>query len=108
MKNTLGFALAVAGLIAANLAIGTFGQDPPQPPKMYRYSGPLRSMNQQARTITVEASSLSQKFIVPTDAEIIVKGKPRGDPSDLMIGDGIQVKYTEDEGGLVAHQISLL
>ena len=66
MKNTLGFALAVAGLIAANLAIGTFGQDPPQPAKMYIYSGTLRSMDQQARTITVEASSLSQKFIVPT------------------------------------------
>lgn len=108
MKNTLGFALVVAGVIAANMVIGTFGQEPPQPGKLYIYSGTLRSMDKQARTITVESSAISQKFFVPTDAEIIVKDKRKGELADLMVGDGIQVKYTEDDGTFVAHQISLL
>jgi hypothetical protein len=108
MKSALGFALAVAAVIAATVAIGTFGQDPGQPGKMYIYSGVLRSKDNQARTITVEASAISQKFVVPTNAEIIVKDKPKGELTDLMVGDGVQVKYTEDDGALVAHQISLL
>jgi len=65
-------------------------------------------MDRQARTIIVDASAVSQKFIVPTDAEIIVKDKPKGELSDLMVGDGVHVKYTEDDGALVAHQISIL
>ena len=108
MKRVLGLAVAVAGVIAASVAFSTFGQDPVPSGKLFIYSGILRSMDRQARTITVEASAISQKFIVPTDAEIIVKEKPKGELSDLMVGDGIQIKYTEDDGALVAHQISLL
>lgn len=108
MKQFLGLVVAVAGVIAASVAFTTFGQDPAPSGKLFIYSGILRSMDRQARTITVEASAPSQKFIVPTDAEIIVKDKPKGELSDLMVGDGIQVKYTEDDGAFVAHQISLL
>jgi hypothetical protein len=54
----------------------------------------------------VEDSSVSQKFVVPTDAEISVKDKPRAELDDLMVGDRIQVKYTVDDGLNVAHQIS--
>jgi hypothetical protein len=49
--------------------------------------------------------------VVPTDVEIIVKGEPagpKGKLSDLMVGDGVQVKYTVDDGVNVAHQISPL
>jgi hypothetical protein len=95
----------MAGIIAISGIWGVFGQDSA---KLYIYSGTLRSLDLQARTIIVEGSSLSQKFVVPTDAEIIVKDKPRGELSDLMLGDGIQVKYTEDDNAFVAHQISLL
>jgi hypothetical protein len=105
MKKALGFALAIAGLLAVSGIFGVFGQDAG---KLYIYSGTLRSIDLQARTIIVEGSSISQKFVVPTDAEIIVKDKPRGDLSDLMIGDGVQVKYTEDDNAFVAHQVSLL
>ena len=108
MKNTLGFVLALAGVIAASVAIGTFGQSPAPSGGMYIYSGSLRSIDLQARTVTVEASEVSQKFIVLTDAEIIVKDKPRGQLSDLMVGDGVQVKYTQDDGAFVAHQVSIL
>ena len=108
MKRLLGLAAVVAGVIAASVAFSALGQDPVPSGKVFIYSGILRSMDRQARTITVEASAVSQKFIVPTDAEIIVKDKPKGELSDLMVGDGVQVKYTEDDGAFVAHQISIL
>jgi hypothetical protein len=108
MKNLLGLAVVVAGVIATSVTLSMFGQDPAPSGKLFIYSGILRSMDRQARTIIVEASAISQKFVVPTDAEITVKDKPKGELTDLMIGDGIQVKYTEDDGGLVAHQISIL
>jgi hypothetical protein len=76
--------------------------------QMFIYSGILRSVDLHARAITVDGTPVPQKFIVPTDAEIIVKEKPRGSLGDLMVGDGIQVKYTDDDGAHVAHQISLL
>ena len=106
MKKVLG--LALAGLIGASLVFAVFGQDPAPSGKMYIYSGILRSIDLQARTIAVEGASVSQRFVVPTDAEIIVKDKPKGELSNLMVGDGVQVKYTEDNGALVAHQISIL
>jgi hypothetical protein len=108
MKRILGLTAAMTGMIAAALTFSTFGQDPVPSGKLFIYSGTLRSMDRQARTIIVDASAVSQKFIVPTDAEIIVKDKPKGELSDLMVGDGVQVKYTEDDGALVAHQISIL
>ena len=76
--------------------------------QIFIYSGILRSVDLHARAITVDGTPVPQKFTVPTDAEIIVKEKPRGSLGDLMVGDGIQVKYTDDEGAHVAHQISLL
>jgi uncharacterized membrane-anchored protein len=63
----------------------------------------------QARKIIVDDSAVSQNLAVPTDAEIILKGEPagpKGKLSDLMVGDGVQVKYTVDDGVNVAHQIS--
>jgi uncharacterized membrane-anchored protein len=65
----------------------------------------------QARKIIVDDSAVSQNLAVPTDAEIILKGEPagpKGKLSDLMVGDGVQVKYTVDDGVNVAHQISPL
>lgn len=108
MKNTLGSALALAGVIAAGAVLGTFSQDQSPSGKLYIYSGILRSVDLQARTISVEASAVNQVFVVPTDAEIIVKDKPKGQLSDLMVGDGVQVKYTQDDGASVAHQVSIL
>ena|SRR5258708_6432712 len=108
MKRILGLTAATAAMIAAILSFSTFGQDPVPSGKLFIYSGILRSMDRQGRTIIVDASAVSQKFIVPTDAAIIVKDKPKGELSDLMVGDGVQVKYTEDDGAFVAHEISLL
>jgi len=109
MKKLSGLVVAMAGVLAISAAFSGFGQDPAPSGKIFIYSGTLRSIDRQARTIIVEASAVSQKFIVPTDAEIIVKStNPRGELSDLMVGDRIQVKYTEDDGAPVAHQISIL
>ena len=109
MKRLSGLVVAMAGVIIASVAFSAFGQDPAPSGKIFIYSGVLRSMDRQARTITVEDSAVSQKFVVPTDAEIIVKNtNPKGELSDLMVGDRVQVKYTEDDGRFVAHQISIL
>jgi hypothetical protein len=108
MKRILGLAGVLAGMIVAVAAFSTFGQAPAPSGKLFIYSGILRSMDREARTITVDASAVSQKFVVPTDAQIIVKDKPKGELSDLMVGDGVQVKYTEDDGAFVAHEISIL
>lgn len=108
MKTGLRLAILVVGISIAGAIFNSFGQEPSQPAKLYVYSGILRSIDLQARTITVDDSAVAQKFVVPTDAEIIVKDKPKGELSNLMVGDGVQVKYTVDDGVNVAHQVSLL
>jgi hypothetical protein len=99
------------GISIAGATFNFFGQEPSQLATLYVYSGTLRSIDLQARTIIVDGSAVPWKFMVPTDVEIIVKGEPagpKGKLSDLMVGNGVQVKYTVDDGVNVAHQISPL
>src|ERR1035437_5769006 len=86
---TMWVMLAIA-IVA--LAIRVTADEPVPAPtgQMFIYSGTLRSVDLQARTIIVNGSAVPQNFTVPTDAEIIVKEKPRGSLSDLMVGDGLQ------------------
>lgn len=108
MRRNITFAIvgAVAAIVTTALAIRVAADAPAN--QVYIYSGALRSVDLQARTITVDMSSVPQKFTVPADAEIIVKDKPKGSLGDLMVGDAIQVKYTNEDGVYVAHQISVL
>src|SRR5580692_2250994 len=108
MTRRIVFTVLALGIIVTIMAVRVPAQDPAQPDKLYIYSGILRSVDLKARTITVDGSAIPQNFVVPTDAEIIVKDKPKGELGDLMVGDGIQVKYTDSDGAHVAHQISLL
>jgi hypothetical protein len=110
MKRGISFALVVIGVVAAAWTILAQTDDPPPAAKRYIYSGTLQSIGLQARTITIRASaSDSQKFFVPTDAEIFVKGtNPRGELRDLMVGDGVEVRYTVDDGVAVAHRVATL
>ena len=107
MKTALHLAVLVVGIAATTLAV-TDERIPVQSSQLYIFSGTLRSIDQQARTIIVEQPAVNLKFFVPTDAEIAVKGKAKGKLGDLMNGDHIQVKYTVDDGANVAHQISVL
>jgi hypothetical protein len=108
------WAMLAIVILALALVIRVTADEPPPAPipaptgQMFIYSGTLRSVDLKARTIIVDGSPVQQTFTVPTDAEIIVKSKPRGSLSDLMVGDGLQLKYTDDDGVHVAHQISLL
>ena len=108
MKASLGLVTLVAMMIVTGAARSVLGQDPAPSSKLYIYSGTLQSIDKQARTIMVENSAVSQRFVVPTDARIAVKDKPKAGLEDLMLGDRIQVKYTVDDGRNVAHQISPL
>jgi hypothetical protein len=109
MKTTLRLVILVMGISIIGATSNFFGQEPSPTVTLYVYSGALGSIDLQARTIIVDGSAVPRKFVVPTDAEIIVKGEPagpKGKLSDLMVGDGVQVKYTVDDGVNVAHQIS--
>jgi hypothetical protein len=117
VRRTITFtmwAMLAIVILALALVIRVTADEPAPAPipaptgQMFIYSGTLRSVDLQARTIIVDGSPVQQTFTVPTDAEIIVKSKPRGSLSDLMVGDGLQLKYTDDDGVHVAHQISLL
>ena len=109
MKRNITFAMcAMLAIVTVALAVRIVADEPAPTRQLLIYSGILRSVDLQARTIIVDGSAIQQKFTVPTDAEIIVKDKPKGSLDNLMVGDGVQVKYTDDEGVHVAHQISLL
>jgi hypothetical protein len=117
VRRTITFtmwAMLAIVILALALVIRVTADEPAPAPipaptgQMFIYSGTLRSVDLKARTIIVDGSPVQQTFTVPTDAEIIVKSKPRGSLSDLMVGDGLQLKYTDDDGVHVAHQISLL
>jgi len=114
MKRNNTFALwGLLAMVTASLAICIAEEPTPAPvptptPQVYIYSGILRSIDRQARTFLMDGTPAPQKFIVPTDAQIIVKDKPKASLGDLMVGDSIQVKYTDDDGVHVAHQISIL
>jgi hypothetical protein len=109
MKHGITLALVAIGVVAAWTVLGQTDA-PPAAVKLYIYSGTLQSIDLQARTISVQGSSSdSQKFFVPTDAEIFIKGtNPRGELRDLMVGDGVEVKYTVDDGVSVAHRVATL
>jgi Cu/Ag efflux protein CusF len=109
MKRNITFAmLAMLATVTAVVAVHVIADEPAPAGQMLVYSGILRAVDLQARTVTVDGSAVPQRFVVPTDAEIIVKDKPRGTLDDLRISDGVQVKYTDGDGAHVAHQISLL
>ncbi|MGA2139889.1 MAG: hypothetical protein ABSH14_13610 [Verrucomicrobiia bacterium] len=102
--------ILITALVTVPLAIRLAADEAAPAPtqQLFIYSGTLQSLDLKARTIIVDSSANPQKFVVPTDAEIIVKDKPKAALGDLMVGDKVQVKYTDDDGAHVAHQISIL
>ena len=110
MKQHIAFTLVVAAILGVvGIEWRVLADEPPAPTQLYIHSGTLRSIDLRARTLIVDGSSTPVKFVVPTDAKIIVKDKPQGgDLSDLMVGDPIQIKYTDDDDAHVAHEISVL
>lgn len=96
---TMGLGLALLALTGAtNAQTGT----------TKTHSGVIRSLNLKSRMLTVESPAESLTFSVPTDAEIVAKDKPKGELNDLMVGDKVEVKYTTDDTGLIAHRIAVL
>jgi len=107
MKTALALALLMMGSVVVAFAPMARADDPAPARTLYVSSGIIRSIDLEARTILVEESaSMSRRFVVPTDTEIILKDKPRGELRELILGDKVQVKYTDDDGQLVAHQIA--
>ena len=109
MRRNLAFAVwTMFAIVAVALAIRVVADEPVPTRQLTIYSGILRSVDLEARIITVDGSAVPQKFMVPTDADIVIKDKPKGALDDLKVSDGIQVEYADDGGAHVAHRISLL
>ncbi len=108
MKRNITLAMCAILVATLTLAIRVSADNPPPTPGMPIYSGVLRALDLQGRTIVVDGFAVPQRFVVPNDAEIIVKDKATGALGDLAVGNGVQVKYTNEGGVLVAHQISVL
>jgi hypothetical protein len=108
--------ILITALVTAPLAIRLAADEPAPAPaptpaptqQLFIYSGTLQSLDLKTRTIIVDSSANPQKFVVPTDAQIIVKDKPKASLGDLMVGNKLQIKYTDDDGVHVAHEISIL
>ena len=99
--------LVTGGLGLALLALS--GVTNAQTETTKTHSGVIRAINLKARTLTVESPAEVLTFNVPTDAEIVVKDKPKGaDLSGLMVGDKVEVKYTTDGTVYIAHRIAVL
>jgi len=109
MRRNSAFAVwTMFTIVAVAVAIRVVADEPEPTHQLTIYSGILRAVDLEARIITVDGSAVPQKFMVPTDAEIIVKDKPRGTLGDLKVSDGIQVEYSDDGDVHVAHRISIL
>jgi len=104
--STIGRSLVTVGLALALLALTDITYAQTGAGKTH--SGVIRSLNLKTRMLTVESPAAALTFSVPTDAEIVVKDKPRADLNDLMVGNSVEVKYTADETGLIAHRIAIL
>ncbi|HVM61153.1 MAG TPA: hypothetical protein VMV72_09835 [Verrucomicrobiae bacterium] len=114
MKKSLRSALDVAlvGFIGLALAWLAWGQQtaPPSPSEpasnLLIYRGILQSVDPAARTVAVQgAASVSRVFFLAPDAQIIAKAKPIGELADLVVGSEILVRYQEQGGRNVAHEI---
>ncbi|MGD1020736.1 MAG: hypothetical protein ABSA12_15595 [Verrucomicrobiia bacterium] len=109
MRRNFAFAVwTMFAIVAVAVAIRVVADETAPTRQLTIYSGILRSVDLEARRITVEGSAVLQTFTVPTDAEIVVKDKPRGTLDDLKVSDGIQVEYSDDGDVHVAHRISIL
>ena len=99
----------VAAVGSVFLLLAVTGRLNSQTETMKTHSGVIRSINLKSRLLTVGSLTAVITFSVPTDTEIIVKDKHHGaDLDDLMVGDKVEVKYTSDETGLIAHRIAIL
>lgn len=107
MRTNLALMIMVLGIAIATVALGNqFTPAPVDEGDAHVFTGVVRGVNVEARTIVVEAASNRMQFAVAPDAEIIVKDKSKGQLSDIASGDGVEVHYTQEKSGYVAHQIA--
>jgi len=96
----IGLCLTLLGLTGTSIA---------QTESTKTHSGVIRSINLKLRTMVVESPVAKLLFIVPTDAEIVVKDKTqKADLDKLMVGDNVEVKYTTDDTGDVARRVTVI
>jgi len=100
MKTAFRLAILVVGSPSPGSQHSTSsGRNRPQTRTLYVYSGTLRSIDLQARTIIVDGRQFPGSLLVPTDAEIIVKGEPAGPKGKTQRSDGGRWRPSQVHGG---------
>ncbi len=105
MRMKLAVMIMFAGIAA--VALGhQFTPAPMDEGSAHVYTGIVRDINVENRTVVVTAAANDTKFFVAPDATIIVKDKSDGRLADIKPAQGVEVHYTEETYGFLAHQIS--
>lgn len=69
-------------------------------------NGNIEATDLKASTITIKHKEERQTFTVARDCEVTGAGNKKVTLADLVIGERVKVKYTQEGAQLVAHQIS--
>jgi len=71
------------------------------------FEGAIKSIELETRALTVKSAKSEMSFPVAADAKIVGKDKKEASLGDLKVGETVRVDYAEENGLLVAHQITL-
>jgi len=70
------------------------------------FTGTVRVVHVQARTITVQAAGDRLHFAIDADATLVAKDKSTVRLAAIKPGDVVEVHYTKEPWGFDAHEIS--
>src|SRR5437867_683425 len=71
------------------------------------FMGKIASIELPTRILKVENPTSAMTFVVAEDAKIIGSGQKELKLGDLKVGDEVTVDYTEEDGLMVAHTITV-
>ena len=100
-------ALSFTGLVQAQ-GTSTNAPAPPPKPQRHQYTGEVASIDAKAGTVIVKKGAESKTFKVGDKTRYSTTDKPKGAMlADIKVGDKVLVRYTEEDGVLTAHSISV-
>ena len=79
---------------------------PPAKVKSIGLNGTIEATDLKAGTITIKHKAERKTFTVARDCEVTGAENRKVTLADLVIGERVKVKYTQEGAKLVAHQIS--
>jgi Cu/Ag efflux protein CusF len=82
---------------------------PPPKPKHHQYTGDVTAIDAKAGTVIVKkGASDSKTFKIGENTKYSTTDKPKGAAlTDIKVGDKVMVRYSEEDGVLIAHSIGV-